>query len=99
MHHFWSSSLESEKIHLIEEWDKCLVLSNFTLPIRGVKIYDSDGDLESKEYYRVFLSEPWQMAKGSQKEQSECSAKSQNEDYLPFQNHTANGREEEEPNH
>ena len=79
MHHFRSSSLESEKIYLKEKWDECLVQSNFTLPIRRVKVYDSDGDQESEEYYRVFLSEPWPMAEGSQKEQSECSAKSQND--------------------
>ena len=78
-HHFRSSSLESEKIYLKEKWDECLVQSNFTLPIRRVKVYDSDGDLASEEYYRVFLSEPWPMAEGSQKEQSECSAKSQND--------------------
>ena len=96
MHHFRSSSLESEKIYLKEKWDECLVQSNFTLPIRRVKVYDSDGDQESEEYYRVFLSEPWPMAEGSQKEQSECSAKSQNEDNLPFEYHTANGQEEEQ---
>ena len=96
MHHFRSSSLESEKIYLKEKWDECLVQSNFTLPIRRVKVYDSDGDQESEEYYRVFLSEPWPMAEGSQKEQSECSAKSQNEDNLPFGYHTANGQEEEQ---
>ena len=36
------------------------------------------------------------MAGGSQNEQSECRTKSQNEDNLPFENHTANGQEEEE---
>ena len=74
------------------------VLSNTIslFPIRRVKVYDSDGDLESEEYYRVFLSEPWPMAEGSQREQSECSANSQNEDNLPSENHTANNQEEEE---
>ena len=98
MHHFCSSYLESEKIYLKEKWDECLVQANFTLPIRKVKVYNSDGDLESEEYYRVFLSEPWPMAGGNQneKQQSECSARSQNEDDLPFQNDRANGPEEEE---
>ena len=96
MHHFRSSSFKSEKIYLKEKWDECLAQSSFTLPIRKVKVYDSDGDLESEEYYRVFLSEPWPMAGGSQNEQSECSTKSQNEDNLPVENHMANGQEEEE---
>ena len=96
MHHFRSSSFKSEKIYLKEKWDECLAQSSFTLPIRKVKVYNSDGDLESEEYYRVFLSEPWPIAGGSQNEQSECSTKSQNEDNLPFENHRANGQEEEE---
>lgn len=92
MHHFRSSSLESERVYLKEKWDECLAQSNFTLPIRKVKVYNSDGDLESTDYYRVFLSEPWPMTGGNKNEdeQSECSATSQNEDNLPFE------REEED---
>ena len=98
MHHFRSSSLETEKVYLKEKWDECLAQSNFTLPIRKVKVYDVDGDLESEEYYRVFLSEPWPMAGGNQNEDEQCmcSATPQNEDHLPFENDAAHGKEEEE---
>ena len=66
MHHFRSSSLETEKVYLKEKWDECLAQSYFTLPIRKVKVYDVDGDIESEECYRVFISEP--MAGGNQNE-------------------------------
>ena len=64
IHHFRSSSFQSEKEYLKEKWVECLTRADFHLPIRKVKVYDPDGNLTFTEYYRVFLEEPWPESGG-----------------------------------
>ena len=64
IHHFRSSSFQSEKEYLKEKWVECLTRADFHLPIRKVKVYDPDGNLTFTEYYRVSLEEPWPESGG-----------------------------------
>ena len=66
IHHFRSSSFQSEREYLKEKWVECLTQADFHLPIRKVKVYDPDGNLTFTEYYRVFLEEPWPESGGDQ---------------------------------
>ena len=59
LHHFRSSSFESEGSHMREKWEECLNQGNLHLPIRKVKVYNTDGHLAYTECYRVFRDEEW----------------------------------------
>lgn len=61
LHHFRSHSFESERIYLKEKWDECLSQSNIRLPIRKVKFYDSEGNVDYTEHHRVFEDEQWPL--------------------------------------
>ena len=67
IHHFRSSSFQSEREYLKDKWVECLTQSDFNLPIRKVKIYDLHRNLTLTEYYRVFLEEPWPGSGGEQR--------------------------------
>ena len=59
LHHFCSSSFESEGSYLKKKWEECLSQGNLHLPIRNVKVYNTDGYLAYTDYYRVFRDEKW----------------------------------------
>ena len=59
LHHFRSSSFESEGSYLKKKWEECLSKGNLNLPIRKVKVYNTDGYLAYTDYYRVFRDEEW----------------------------------------
>ena len=53
LHHFCSSSSENEGSYLRERWEECLNQGNLHLPIRKMKVYNTDGYLAYTEYYSV----------------------------------------------
>ena len=59
LHHFRSSSFESEGSYLKKKWEECLSQGNLHLPIRKVKVYNTDGYLAYTDCYRVFRDEEW----------------------------------------
>ena len=59
LHHFRSSSFESERSYLTKKWEECLNHGNLHLPVRKVKVYNTEGYVAYTEYYRVFRDEEW----------------------------------------
>ena len=68
IHHFRSSSFESESLYLKKKWEECLEQPNFHLPIKKIKVYDSRGYVSYTEYYRVFQEQSWPLADNQNEE-------------------------------
>ena len=57
LHHFSSSSFESERSYLAKKWEECVNHGILHLPVRKVKVYNTEGYIAYTEYYRVFRDE------------------------------------------
>ena len=70
-------SIKSEGSHLREKWEACLNKADLHLPIRKVKVYNTDGYLAYTEYYRVFRDEEWPEPEDHNTEENQTDADSQ----------------------
>ena len=77
LHHFRSSSFESEGSYLKEKWEECLSRGNLHLPIRKVKVYNTDGYLAYTDQYRVFRDEEWPEPEDHVTEEKQTDADNQ----------------------
>ena len=77
LHHFRSSSFESEGSYLKEKWEECLSRGNLHLPIRKVKVYNTDGYLAYTDQYRVFRDEEWPEPEDHVTEENQTDADNQ----------------------
>ena len=77
LHHFRSSSFESEGSYLKKKWEECLSQGNLHLPIRNVKVYNTDGYLAYTDYYRVFRDEKWPEPEDPITEENQTDADNQ----------------------
>ncbi len=59
MHHFRSSSFQSESLYLKEKWNQCYRKGDVPLPIRKIKVYNPSGSVAYTEWYRIFQDDPW----------------------------------------
>ena len=76
LHHLHSFSFESEDSQL-GKWEECLNQGNLHLPVRKVKVYNTDGYLAYTEYYRVFRDEEWLEPEDHNTEENQTDADNQ----------------------
>ena len=99
LHHFRSHSFESERIYLKEKWEECLSQSNIRLPIRKVKVYDSEGNVDYTEHHRVFEDDPWPLLDENQTGQQNTPAPDSQCMSLPSHDDSGNSEDQEQEAH
>ena len=83
LHHFRSSSFESEGGYLKAKCQECFNRACLQLPIRKVKVYHTDGHLAYTEYHRVFRDEEWPEPEDHATEENQTDADNQINRSLP----------------